>query len=199
MRAYKGFNGNLTCTKGNGTYRYEAGETYFTEASQTARTGFHCCENPMDCLTWYGLPLGKNNSRIFVVEAAGDIDEIEDKIACTQITLLKELDLKQLTFEVMKYIILHPYREWPRIGKLFEVAEDCAEAVKDGFAIARGVNPIVKGEEGSVLGILVEHPGNNAEFLEAKVGIVGIDIEPGIWYTVQDGEWKARNHEEKVG
>ena len=199
MKAYKGFNGDLTCTKGNGVYQYEAGKTYYTDASQTARTGFHCCENPIDCLTWYGLPLGGYNSRLFLVEAAGDIDEIDDKIACTQITLIKELNLKALTLEVMRYIILHPNRPWSKRGKLYEIAEDSADALKEGFAIARGVDPVVKGKEGSVIAVLVEHPGNSEEFIDAKVGVVGVDIEPDVWYTVQDGEWKVKEYEEKAG
>lgn len=198
MKAYKGFNGNLTCTRGQGTYQYAPGETYYTDESQTARKGFHCCENPLDCLRWYGLPLGAESNRLFIVEAAGDIDEIEDKIACTQITLIKELDLKNLVIEVMKYIIMHPHRDWTGRGKLYEVAENVAEALSKGFAIARGINPIVKGEEGSVLGVLVEHPENPAEFIDAKVGVVGSELEPNRWYTVQDGEWRVVQYEEKI-
>ncbi len=195
MRAYKGFNANLTCTMGNGTYQYESGATYHTDASQTARTGFHCCENPVDCLHWYGLPLQSQThpegSRIFVVEAAGDIDEIDDKIACTQITLVTELSLKRLAYEAMKYIILHPLRKWESRGKLFEIACGHAEALAGGFAIARGVDPVVKGEKGAVVAVIVEHPENAEEFIDANIGEVGVDLEPGLWYTFIDGRWEV--------
>lgn len=195
MRAYKGFNSNLTCTKGNGTYQYEPGKTYYTDASQTARTGFHCCENPVDCLCWYGLPLRSqihaDGSRIFVVEAAGDIDEIDDKIACTQLTLMKELRLKALVLEIVKYIITHPLRDWEDKGKLYEIAKDRSEALEDGFAIARGANPKVKGEKGAVLAVLVEDPEQSDRFLTAKVGTVGIELQPDTWYTAFDGRWVA--------
>lgn len=193
MRAFKGFNSNLTCTKGNGTYQYEPGKTYYTDASQTARTGFHCCENPVDCLTWYSLPLQSQThpegSRIFVVEAEGDIDEIDDKIACTQLTLMKELRLKALVLEIVKYIITHPLRDWEGKGKLYEIEKDIAEALEDGFAIARGVNPRVKGKKGAVLGVLVEDPKQPDRFLTAKVGTVGIELQPDTWYTAFDGKW----------
>lgn len=194
MKAYKAFNGNLTCTKGDGTYQYASGGTYLTDASQTARRGFHCCENPVDCLTWYGLPLADKNqsgSRIFMVEAAGDIDEIDDKIACTQLTLVKELDLKALVLEIVRYIILYPNRPWPRLGKLFEIAEDSAEAPPHGFAISRGQNPVVRGGEGAVIAVLVEDAGSKGAFTEAKLGRVnGIELQPDVWYTVQNGEWR---------
>lgn len=195
MRAYKGFNANLTCTKGNGTYQYEPGETYHTDASQTARTGFHCCENPVDCLCWYGLPLQSqihaDGSRIFVVEAEGDIDEIDDKIACTQLTLVKELRLKTLVLEIVRYIINHPLRDWEGKGKLYEIEKDIAEALEGGFAVSRGVNPKVKGEKGAVVAVIVEHPENAEEFIDANIGEVGVDLEPGLWYTLIDGRWEV--------
>lgn len=195
MKAYKAFNGNLICTHGNGRYQYEPGQTYVTDKSQTARTGFHCCENPVDCLTWYSLPLAEKNqtgSRIFMVEAEGDIDEIEDKIACTQLTLVKELDLKALVFEIVRYIILYPNRPWPRLGKLFEIAEDSAEAPSYGFAIARGQNPVVRGGEDAVIAVLVEDAGSKGAFTEAKLGRVnGRELQPDVWYTVQNGEWRV--------
>lgn len=193
MRAYKGFNANLTCTMGNGTYQYEPGKTYHTDASQTARTGFHCCENPVDCLCWYGLPLQSQThpegSRIFVVEAAGDIDEIDDKIACTQLTLVKEFRLKTLVLEIVRYIINHPLRDWEGKGKLYEIAKDRSEALEDGIAIARGVNPRVKGKKGAVLSVLVEDPKQPDRFLTAKVGTVGIELQSDTWYTAFDGKW----------
>lgn len=197
MKAYKAFNTDLTCTRGNGTYQYRAGETYFTEQSQTARTGFHCCENPVDCLTWYPLPLGETG-RIFIVYAEGDIDEIEDKIACTQITIGKELNLRGLVLEACKYIIRHPARTYKNRGIRYEIGEDLAIAEEDGFAIARGVKPTVKGRAGSVVAVLVENPENPNEFVDAKIASVGIDIEPDTWYTVQEGTWEVDKNEKKV-
>lgn len=88
MIAYKGFDADLQARWGSGTYRYEAGKTYKEDRSKCASSGFHCAENPIDCLKWY--PLGAGN-RYFLVEASGSLDETtgDSKIACTQITLLK--------------------------------------------------------------------------------------------------------------
>lgn len=159
MRAYKGFTKELYSRLGDGkeeNCRFKIGETKVVEESKTLRNGFHCCENPFDCLTYYSFD-GLN--RFFIVEAAGDIDEDEsERIACTKITLIEELTPKAFALEGMKYIIEHPDRaNWQQSHGTVAVKQDEAEA-KDqkSIAIARGTNPKVKGPEGSILGLIVE-------------------------------------------
>lgn len=50
MIAYKGFDTELKARWGSGTFQYEAGKTYEEERSKCASGGFHCAENPADCL-----------------------------------------------------------------------------------------------------------------------------------------------------
>lgn len=159
MIAFKGFTKDLWSRLGNGreeSCSFSIGETKEVPESKTVRSGFHCCENPFECLTYYSMD-GKN--RFFIVEAEGDIDEDEnERIACTKITLVKELSIKEFALEGMKYIIEHPDREnWQQSHGTVVVKQDEAEA-KDqkSIAIARGINPKVKGPEGSILGLIVE-------------------------------------------
>lgn len=159
MIAYKGFNASLQSVMGDGqkdTCNFELGETKIVESSKTVRSGFHCCENPFECLFYYPMD-GKN--RFFKVEAAGDIDEdSQERIACTQLTMLEELTPLHFAMEGMKYIINHPDRKkWKQNYRGVIVAADEAEAMAKGnIAIARGINPMVKGPEGSILGLIVE-------------------------------------------
>jgi hypothetical protein len=63
MIAYKGFNKNIESVMGNGkkeSCTFEAGKTYKEAVSKTARIGFHCCENPFDCLTYYSMDFHSN-------------------------------------------------------------------------------------------------------------------------------------------
>lgn len=159
MIAYKGFNKDLRSTYGNGKDKdcnFTPGETKKAPGAKTAREGFHCTENPFECLGWH--PLG-GESRYWKVEAHGDIDEGKDcQIACTEITLLKELDMCDLAYEGMKYIIEHPRRTgWEQSRKLLQVQKDYAEAEPGGIAIARGLHPRAAGPKGSILGILQEN------------------------------------------
>lgn len=159
MIAYKGFSEELHSVMGNGnkaTCTFAPGITLEETASKTGRSGFHCCENPFECLAYYPLD-GKN--RLFKVEADGSIDEDDkERIACTKITLLEELTPLALALEGMKYIINHPKRaKWQQSCGNVQVRADVAVAENvNAIAIARGENPAVKGPEGSILGIIRE-------------------------------------------
>jgi len=181
MIAYKGFTKNLTARLGRGEYQFEIGKTAVEESSKTVRNGFHCCENPFECLRYYKL---NDSDRFFQVLAAGSIDEDDDeRIACTELTLLKELNVKEFAMYGMMYMVSHPKREnWKQSYDRCCVAAEHASAKGKGYiAIARGESPRVKGVTGSILGIIVEpEPGHIAE---AKL-FVCTKEQSGKWYTL---------------
>ena len=49
MKAYKGFNKDMTCRG----FQYEIGKAYETDAADLCSIGFHACENPLDCFSHY--------------------------------------------------------------------------------------------------------------------------------------------------
>lgn len=53
VKAYKGFNKDLTCTMGNGCFQYRENEWMEEPEANCVRNGFHCCYNPLDCLSYY--------------------------------------------------------------------------------------------------------------------------------------------------
>ena len=53
MYAYKGFEPDLSCRG----YRFVMGKNVTPEAN-CASNGFHCAEDPLDCLTYYSDTLG---------------------------------------------------------------------------------------------------------------------------------------------
>ncbi|MDE7436769.1 MAG: hypothetical protein K2N01_13250 [Lachnospiraceae bacterium] len=185
MIATKGFTWDLRSVFGNGqtkTCSFRPGETKRVDESKTARNGLHCCENPFDCLSYYSMD-GKN--RFFRVEAAGDIDEDESgRIACTQITLLEELTPFTFAMEGMKYIINHPHRDrWEQRYHNVIVQQDEAEVKeKDAIAIARGNDPVVKGAEGSILGLIVE---DETGIVQCKLAVVSAE-QAERWYRLND-------------
>ena len=69
MLAFKGFTKDLTRIRGEGIFRYEPGALYTADKSKCARTGFHCTENPLECLDWYALGGG---NRYYIVEAGSN-------------------------------------------------------------------------------------------------------------------------------
>lgn len=197
MIAYKGFSKELRSVMGNGnkaTCTFAPGITLEETSSQTGRSGFHCCENPFECLTYYPLN-GKN--RFFKVEAEGSIDEDGGaRIACTKITLLEELTPLALALEGMRYIVEHPDRaEWQQSRRNVQVQADTAEVKsEDGIAIARGENPAVKGPAGSILGIIREV--NGFGIVDAKLFVQSQELA-GKWVGLGNGRKVVEVQDEK--
>ncbi len=178
MIAFKGFSKDMTARLGKGRYQFEQGRTEHTEKSQTASCGFHCCENPFDCLRYYQL----EKDRFFLVEAAGSIDEDnQNRIACTEITPLQELSIKQIAGYGMAYMIQHPLRDgWERSGLDVIVSRNDVQG-NAKILIARGRRPRAKGQEGTVIGLIREP--RKGEITAARVFTVTRQ-QAGKWYTL---------------
>lgn len=104
MIAYKGFNNDFTCTRGEGTFQYEVGKTYTEDEKTigTRRKGFHATVEPLKVLDWYS----GNDARFAMVELSGHInDESPDIICASQIKIIKELTKKDLLKEEIKYFL----------------------------------------------------------------------------------------------
>lgn len=49
IKAYKGFNEDMTCRK----FQFEEGKEYTEERAKLCEAGFHACEMPLDCFGYY--------------------------------------------------------------------------------------------------------------------------------------------------
>lgn len=99
MKAYKGFNKDMTCRG----FQYEEGKTYEMESAELCDHGFHACEHPLDCFGYYPPA----NSVYREVELDGVTDEEGDDTKCvgTKITVKGALNIRGLidaTFEYVK-------------------------------------------------------------------------------------------------
>jgi hypothetical protein len=176
MKAYKGFNKDLSCMG----FKFKEGVINKTPEANCVKNGFHCAENPLDCLSYYP---NWNNSVYYIVKAAGDLDEdgTDSKISCTEMTLVKKLTLEEFVYESLAYMQRYPLRKWN-----YHVSEQEASN-KDGFAIARGKHPKAAGTIGVVLG-LVREEEKSSEIAEITAVIVdGVKIKDNTWYTLLDG------------
>lgn len=105
MYAYKGFEPDLSCRG----YRFVMGKNITPEAN-CASNGFHCAEDPLDCLTYYS---DMDRSIYCLVQPGGDIDEDDrdSKIACTELTILRQLTRKEFFLHALAYMVDHPGRK----------------------------------------------------------------------------------------
>ena len=90
MRAFKGFNKDLTCRG----YQYEEGKEFHTERAECCDTGFHACEYPLDCFGYYD-PV---HSVFHEVELSGEMDKSGDntKVCATDIKIGARLSIAGL-------------------------------------------------------------------------------------------------------
>ncbi|MBE5910911.1 DUF7666 domain-containing protein [Pseudobutyrivibrio sp.] len=174
MICYKGFNKDLACTMGTGTFQYEVGKRYTEDKAQCVAAGFHVVEEPIEVLDWYS----GNTARYCVVDIKGDVHEDgTGRLACTDITILKEISLQQLVALECKWMQDHPKREYnQRIKKDKGIA-------RDGYVIARGRHPKASGAAGSIICLVQE---DRAGYV-TDIGIFlvdGKDIQPDTFYNV---------------
>ncbi len=193
MIAYKGISPDMTARLGNRDGEiFKVGCTYTVKASKTARNGYHCCENPAQCLRYYDL----RSDRFFKVEAAGSIDEDDaERIACTKITILGELDIKDFFAACIKYIVAHPDRQkWEWSGQGVEIARTSAKA--ELIAIARGENPrAMVGKDGGFIGLIMEDA--NGKLLAAKtVRVDNRRFYTNTWYQLNQAGSVVEVHHE---
>lgn len=193
MRVYKGFNKKIQAKYGKGTFQYEKGKTYKEEKSKTRSTGFHAAEYILDCLQWYPID-GKN--KFFLCEAGGSIDE-EDRcsmVVSTELTLLRELTLMEIAMAAMEYMIIHPKRAWEKRERGAYAEKERSKAIGETkIAIARGKHPKVKGEYGTVIGLIVEDEKGkpvaagvrNVDGIQAKAHQIYSMTEEREWVEVQ--------------
>ena len=88
IKAYKGFNTDLTCRD----FQYEVGKEYEQKGEiEVCEKGFHACENPMDVFEHYLIEKDGHIARFCKVEQSGMIDREDDKVASSKISIKAEV------------------------------------------------------------------------------------------------------------
>ena len=108
IKAYKGFNKDLTCTMGNGKYQYREGVWIEEKEANCGANGLHCCYNPLDVLHYYS---DFDKHVFYLVAADGDIHEdgVNTRISCTKMKLVKKLPVLEFVVHAMAYMYDHPH------------------------------------------------------------------------------------------
>ena len=174
--AFKMFNKDLTCNRGKGIFQYTVGDWIEEPEANCARNGFHCAENPLDCLTYYP---DWENSVCYLVEIGGDIDEdgYDTKISCTRIRLVKELTQDEFIEQAAAYVMQHP--EAP---DNYLIAEEEGKPGRYPFIFVRGKHPKAKGNLGDTIVVLHEYEHTKAIWAAGVHEIDGNVNKPDTFY-----------------
>ena len=180
MIAYKGFKTGLICLG----YQFVMGKNV-TEQANCGANGFHCAEDPLDCLSYYG---DINHSEYCLVIPGGDIDEdqYDSKIACTELTVVKKLKREDFFLHALAYMVDHPARSWN-----CHVQKDQGRA-NYGYAIVRGADPVACGKKGDILAFAKEDPETGRITQIALCRVDGKKLRPSVWYGIDLQERKVK-------
>ena len=120
IKAYKGFNKDMTCRD----FQYEEGKEYEEERAEVCNCGFHACEYPLDCLGYYDPA----HSVYREVEQSGEISKRSDdtKVASTKIKIGARVSIAGLVQAAIEYT-----KE--RIKPEAKANEDCGASSATGY------------------------------------------------------------------
>ena len=208
MKAYKGFNRDMTCRG----FQYEEGGEYETDEAKVCDRGFHACENPIDCLGYYE----PCKSVYHEVELGGEIDRQRDgvtKVAATKIKIGARLSIAGLVKAAVDFVMSKVKATMgyaanaattgyaanaattgyaahaATTGKFANAATtgDAGRAeVKDGesIAVVTGSDCCARGGVGSWL-VLTERDADRHIVGIKAIKIDGKKYRPDTWYTLK--------------
>ena len=101
MKAYKGFDKNLQCLG----YRYEIGRTFEEDDASPCRKGFHACEYPLDCFSYYAP--GESRYCEVEIEDNGERNSEDTKVCGKKIRIGAEVGIKELIRAASAYVKAH--------------------------------------------------------------------------------------------
>ena len=103
MKAYKGFNPDMTCRG----FQYEEGKTYETDKAELCECGFHACLAPLDVISYYPFVSDGKMNRFHEVE----LEEVSErrarddtKVVARRIKIGAELNLLGLIKAQFEYV-----------------------------------------------------------------------------------------------
>ena len=214
MKAYKGFNKDMTCRD----FQFEEGKTYEEECAELCTTGFHACEAPIDCFGYYAP--GQSVYHEVELDATDERNSEDSKRVGKRIKIGAKLDIAGICKAQFEYVKSHctnecnaepgkpataGYRGAATAGDYgaatagysgAATAGDSGAATsrgssavsKNGIACARGNGVKVKGGMGAILIIAEENEnGNDIEHWKAFV-IDGETYKPDTWYRLDGDE-----------
>ena len=211
MKAYKGFNENMTCRD----FQYEEGKSYETEKAKCCETGFHACEYPLDCFRYYS----PNKAVFHEVEMDGKIDHHDEdtKVSATKIKIGAKLDIAGMVKASIEYIKerVNPEANSDEIHGASSATGDCGASSATGYkgasetgnseaiAVAWGYKGRAKGVVGSYI-VLAEWKydgdemedtisyANDTEHWHLKkarmIQIDGEKYKADTWYMLKNGK-----------
>ena len=188
MKAYKGFNRDMTCRD----FQFEAGKTYEEENAKLCDSGFHACVDPLDCFNYY-YP-GHSVYREVELDDNGERHTDDSKVCGKKITIGAEIGLPGIIKAHFDYVKSNCIME--RTDPKQATAGDRGAATsrgkvsvgENGVGTVRGDDVMIRGGKGAMLTIAVESKTSFDIVVWKSFVIDGKMYKPDTWYTIRNGE-----------
>ena len=197
ITTYKGFKQDLTCRG----FQFEMGKTFEHKGKvEPCSGGFHSCEYPLDCFSYYPPA----ESRYAETIADGEVsreDGGDSKIASATITIKAEISMHQMVTRAIEWI-------WSKVDRSLEQTNtgnrsaasntgNRSAASNTGYqsaaevsgshsvAAAFGIEGKARASENSAL--VLCYRNDEGELIHIRASKVGENgIKPNTWYTLNE-------------
>ena len=181
MKAYKGFNKDMTCRG----FQYEDGKEYETDKASLCNEGFHACENPIDCFSYYS----PSESVYHEVEIEDNGERGNDtKVVGKRIKIGAKISIAGIIKATFEYVKSHSTNDKQGGDCSALQGGDCS-ALKGGdcSVVYGGKDAKVKGGLYSVIALQywVDNKLKCIKFKEVD----GKEIKADTFYMLQNGEF----------
>lgn len=147
MKAYKGFNLDMTCIG----FKFEEGKEYHQDNAVLCEIGFHACENPLDTFGYY-YPGSSVFHEVELDDVSDERSTDDTKVCAKTIRVGARLDASDMCKAHLEYVRTHRKRtDWKVAGDGKSVSVcDCGSAVsgKRGIAAAGSLGSAEAGVHG---------------------------------------------------
>ena len=222
MKAYKGFNKDMTCTpNGRKPFQYKEGETYEEPEADLCAKGFHACLDPLDCLNYYNI-CDSVYREVELDDVSDQREKNDTKVCGRKIKIGARLNLKDMIKTSVDFVMESckkegtkssgNYAQLASSGNSAQLASSgnyaklassgnsaqLASNGKDSVVMSAGIDGKVKAAVGNWIAI-AEWKMKDSHF--APVGIVsaqvdGEKVKADTWYMVKNGQLVEAEEEE---
>ena len=102
MKAYKGFNKDMTCLG----FQFKEGETYETDEAKLCEKGFHACEAPLDTFGYY-VPSKSEYHEVELEDVSDDRSSNDTKVVSKRIKIGAKLSISQIVDAQFEFVREH--------------------------------------------------------------------------------------------
>ena len=192
MKAYKGFNNDMTCRG----FQFEEGKAYHEDTAVLCHCGFHACLDPLDCLRYYD----PCDSVYHEVEIDNVSEQREDdtKVVAKDIKIGSRLSIKDIVKESIDFTFSNVQKENNTDCASGDSSRQAASGDyssqettgKNCVMMSAGNEGQAKGKIGSWI-VLTEWKSRGNESIPTVVAkrIDGTEVKEDTWYTLKNGEF----------